>query len=277
MSEKPQTIRGSPSALPVDPRVQPRRAVAAAEHVDHVDARLGQRPLQVGGAVLVDTCEIAVHLAVVRAEDDGVAELLEVVGGLLDLRPDLRRAGRCDDGDRATVGECRWLDSSHLATLTGLEFSDGSPLQRRKGQMRRTTTLGALAAGLALIAAAPASAHHPKPKPVDGQDRSPAASTTRATSRSRRTATSGSPRPARGAPEAQSNSCFNSAEGAGLHGRQRRDHAHQPLGPEARRDRARLVRARDRQQRDRPARHLRRRQRHLLHQRRPDRAVARRR
>jgi hypothetical protein len=32
--------------------------------------------------------------------------------------------------------------------------------------MRRTTTLGALAAGLALIAAAPASAHHPKPKPV---------------------------------------------------------------------------------------------------------------
>jgi hypothetical protein len=71
--------------VPVDPRVQPRRAVAAAEHVDHVDARLGERPLQIGGAVLVHTREVAVNLAVVRSEDDLVAELREVVGRLLDV------------------------------------------------------------------------------------------------------------------------------------------------------------------------------------------------
>ena len=102
--------------------------------------------------------------------------------------------------------------------------------------MRRTTTLSALAAGLALIAAAPASAHHPKPRPVTSR-RSPAGSTTRAMSRSRRTATCGSPRRARGARQPVE-LVLQQRRRPGLHGRERRDHAHQPLGPEARRDRA---------------------------------------
>jgi hypothetical protein len=41
--------------------------------VDHVDARLAERPLQVGGAVLVDAGEVAVDVAEVRPEDDVVA------------------------------------------------------------------------------------------------------------------------------------------------------------------------------------------------------------
>ena len=142
--------------------------------------------------------------------------------------------------------------------------------------MRRTTTLGALAAGLALIAAAPASAHHPKPKPVKVDEdrrrpRQPAPR--RGREGRRRVGRRGGHRRARGRVEL----VLQQRRGRGLHGRERRDHAHRPLGPEARRDRARVVRGRDRRQRDRAARHLRRRQRHLLHQRRPDRAVARRR
>ena len=105
--------------------------------------------------------------------------------------------------------------------------------------MRRTTTLGALAAGLALIAAAPASAHHPR---RHGQARSPAGSTTRAMSRSRRTATSGSPRRARRRRRSRVELVLRQRRGPRLHGRHRRDHAHRPLGPEARRDRPRVVR-----------------------------------
>ena len=61
---------------------------------------LAQRPLQVGGALLVGAGEVAVDLAVVGPEDDLVAASLEVGGRLLDLGADLRRAGRRDDGDR---------------------------------------------------------------------------------------------------------------------------------------------------------------------------------
>ena len=60
-----------------------------------------------------------------------------------------------------------------------------------------------------------------------------------------------------------------------MHRRDRRDHAHRPVASQAaRRDGAGVVRpagpAANRRQRDRPARRLRRRQRRLLHQRRPD-------
>src|SRR5215208_10990 len=79
---------------PVDPVVQARRAVAAAERVDHVDPGLAERPLQVGGALLVGAGQVAVDLAVVGPEHDLVPERLEVGGGLLDLRARLRRAGR---------------------------------------------------------------------------------------------------------------------------------------------------------------------------------------
>src|SRR3954453_16591687 len=96
---------------PVDAVVQPRRAVAAAERVHHVDAGLAQRPLQVGGALLVGAGQVAVHLAVVGAEHDLVAERLEVGGGLLDLRARLGRAGRGDHGDRGVLGQRRRLDA----------------------------------------------------------------------------------------------------------------------------------------------------------------------
>jgi hypothetical protein len=74
--------------------------------------------------------------------------------------------------------------------------------------MRRTTTLGALAAGLALVAAAPASAHHPKGVDVDkiagGLDNPRHVAVAR--NGDVWVAESG-----RGAPT--SNSCFDSAEG----------------------------------------------------------------
>ena len=115
MSLKPQTMRGSPSALPVDQVVQPRGAVAAAQRVDHVDAGLAERPLQVGGPLLVGPREIAVHLAVVGAEYHAVAARLEVGGRLLDVRAGLRRAGRRDDRDRRPFGQGRRLDPLHRA------------------------------------------------------------------------------------------------------------------------------------------------------------------
>ena len=83
--------------VPVDQPVQPRGAVAALEAEHHVDPRLAQRPLHVGGALLVGAGQVAVHAAVVGAEDELVAARLEVRGRLLDPRADLRRARRRDD------------------------------------------------------------------------------------------------------------------------------------------------------------------------------------
>ena len=84
--------------------------------------------------------------------------------------------------------------------------------------MRRTTTLGALAAGLALIAAAPASAHHPKPKPVTVETIAGGLDNPRHVAVAKDgdvwVAEAGT-----GAPAAESNSCFNSAEGAACTGK----------------------------------------------------------
>ncbi|HYH89323.1 MAG TPA: ScyD/ScyE family protein [Solirubrobacteraceae bacterium] len=81
--------------------------------------------------------------------------------------------------------------------------------------MRRGTKLGALAAGLALFAAAPASAHHPKGVDVDtivgGLDNPRHVAV--AKDGGVWVAESG-----RGAPAAESNSCFETAEGASCTG-----------------------------------------------------------
>ena len=83
--------------------------------------------------------------------------------------------------------------------------------------MRRTTTLGALATGLALIAAAPASAHHPKPKPVKVEKIAGDLDNPRHVAVAKDgdvwVAEAGT-----GAPAAESKSCFNSAEGAACTG-----------------------------------------------------------
>ena len=83
--------------------------------------------------------------------------------------------------------------------------------------MRRASRLGVLAAGLALIAAAPASAHHPKPKPVKVETVTGGLDNPRHVAVAKNgdvwVAESG-----RGAPAAESNSCFNSAEGAACTG-----------------------------------------------------------
>ena len=83
--------------------------------------------------------------------------------------------------------------------------------------MRGRTTLGVLAAGLALTAAAPASAHHPKPKPVKVETVTGGLDNPRHVAVAKNgdvwVAESG-----RGAPAAESNSCFNSAEGAACTG-----------------------------------------------------------
>ena len=104
-------MRGSPSRAPVDPVVEARGAVAAAQRVHHVDAGLAERPLQVGGALLVGPGQVAVHLAVVGPEDDPVPARLEVGGRLLDPRARLRRARRRDDRDRRLLGQGRRLDA----------------------------------------------------------------------------------------------------------------------------------------------------------------------
>jgi glucose/arabinose dehydrogenase len=78
--------------------------------------------------------------------------------------------------------------------------------------MRRPIHLIALGAGLALIAAAPASAHPPKPKPVTVETVTGGLDNPRHVAVAKNgdvwVAEAG-----RGAPAAESNSCFNSAEG----------------------------------------------------------------
>ena len=142
--------------------------------------------------------------------------------------------------------------------------------------MRRASTLGVLAAGLVLVAAAPASAG-PQAS-ASTWTRSRRGWTTRATSRSARTVTSTSPSRAAAATPRPRTSCFDSAEGPSCTG---------ATGAITRIDRRqsqqRVVtglasfapRPDPRRQRDRPARRLRRRPRRLLHQRRPDGAAAR--
>ena len=109
---------------PVDPVVQARGPVAAAERVDHVDPGLRQRPLEVGGALLVGAGQVAVHLAVVGAEHDPVPERLEVGRRLLDLGARLGRAGRRDDGDGRPLGQRRGLHARrHPATALPLSIA----------------------------------------------------------------------------------------------------------------------------------------------------------
>jgi hypothetical protein len=105
--------------VPVDPVVEPRGAVAALQAEDHVDAGLGQRPLDVGGALLVGPGEVPVDAAVVGPEDEVVALALEVGGRLLDPRAHLRRARRRDDGDRGAVPQRRGLGSHAGSGLDG--------------------------------------------------------------------------------------------------------------------------------------------------------------
>ena len=119
--------------VPVDVLVQPPGAVAAVEAQDHVDPGLGQRPLHVGGALGVGAGEVAVHVAVVGPELQRVAAALEVVRGLLDPGPLLRRARRRGDGDGAALGQRGWLDphDGGGADMTSTRWPAGSLTNQR--------------------------------------------------------------------------------------------------------------------------------------------------
>ena len=79
-----------------------------------------------------------------------------------------------------------------------------------------------------------------------------------------------------GGNHATARSCFDTRRGLRVHGPDGRHHAYQPPPAGAGGGRPRLIRPGKRRQRDRPARRVRRRQRRVLHQRRPDRADPRR-